>query len=404
LRKIRMENPIVEMDGDEMARVVWKWIKEELIEPFVELKTEYYDLSIKSRDETGDGVTLEAARALERVKVGVKCPTITPNEERKREYGLKSDLKSPNATLRARLRVTIFRTPYAVSRVKPLVRGWRKPIVVARHGVGDIYDAVELDVPPGGSLALTLDDHRWELAAEGRRVAVLYSIDEEEIASFARAVFAYALERGMDVWFSAKDTILKRHDGLYKKTFDAVFEEFRGEFEKRGLSYNYFLIDDAYSRALRSEGGFVWALKNYDGDVASDFVITAFSGSIALSVSEAYSPEGVYYAEASHGTVQRHYYRYLAGETPYTNPSGLMLAWAKSLERRALVDKNEDLLRFARALSDSVRHVIDVLGCGTPDIAKLPDPPLKAVSTLEFISLAKSYIQSQLSAEKSSKS
>lgn len=398
MRKIPMGNPIVEMNGDEMARVIWGWIKEELLNPYLELNTVYIDLGIRSRDESDDEVTLRAVDALQRYKVGVKCPTITPNRERMKEYQLRRLLPSPNATIRSRLRGTIFRAPITVDRIRPAVRGWSRPIVIARHGVGDIYEAVELEQSPGDHLAIYVNGApAKEIKADERSVGVFYSLTERSVIDFARAVFGYALERGMDVWLSAKDTILKKYDGLYKEVFDRVYEsEFRRKFERRGISYHYYLIDDAYARAVRSAGGFVWALKNYDGDVASDFVMASFSGSLALSTSELYSPDGVYYSEASHGTVQKHYYRYLRGETPYTNPVGLILAWAKALGRRGAIDGNHELLAFSEALMASVKEVIDQGGYGTPDIANLADPPLRVVSTAEFIRMVKERLEPKL--------
>lgn len=391
VKKIAMNSPIVEMNGDEMARVMWYWIKKELLEPFVELYTIYIDLGLKKRDETNDEVTRQAVEALRKYKVGVKCPTITPNKDRMIEYGLKNLLPSPNATLRSSLRGTIFRTPFVVSRIKPLVKNWQKPIVIARHGVGDIYEAKEIEANAGDRLSVFLNEKDiHNNVFDNRSVVVMYSISEESIVDFARSVFSYALENKLDVWFSAKDTISKKYDGLYKEVFERVFnEEYKEKFYEAGLSYNYFLIDDAYARVVRSNGGFVWALKNYDGDVASDFVLSSFSGSIALSVSELYSPDGIYYSEASHGTVQKHYYKYLKGETPYTNPISLILAWAKALERRALIDDNNELLLFSRAIPMAISEIINVDGYGTPDIAGLAEPPLEVVSTLDFIRLVK---------------
>ena len=398
MRKITMSAPIVEMDGDEMARVMWGWIKKELLEPFIELYTVYIDLGLKKRDETNDEVTYQAVDALRKYKIGVKCPTITPNKDRMIEYGLRNLLPSPNATLRSRLRGTIFRTPFIVSRIKPLVKNWQKPIVIARHGVGDIYEAIEVEVHSGNKLSVFLGEERiYNKVFESRSAVIMYSISEASIVDFARSVFSYALENGFDVWFSAKDTISKKYDGLYKEIFERVFnDEFKEKFKEKGLSYSYFLIDDAYARVVRSIGGFVWALKNYDGDVASDFVLSSFSGSIALSISELYSPDGVYYSEASHGTIQKHYYRYLRGETPHTNPVGLILAWAKALEKRAILDANNELLLFSRAIPEAIAEVIDVDGYGTPDIAKIADPPLTVVSTLDFIRLVRRKIEKKL--------
>lgn len=391
VKKVYMKNPIVEMNGDEMARVIWDWIKNELIEPFVELNTVYVDLSIQSRNETDDDVTLQAVEALRKHKIGVKCPTITPNAERMREYGLRRLFPSPNATIRNRLRATIFRAPFIVRRLTPYVRTWSNPIVIARHGVGDIYDSIEIQAEERSKITISKGDAvEGEILFHDNGVFIGYHITRRSIEDFAVSVFRYALENKMDVWFSAKDTIAKKYDGLYKETFERIFNErFKGEFERLGLSYNYYLIDDAFARLIKSKGGFVWALKNYDGDIASDLVLSAFSGSLAMSISELYSPDGIYYAEASHGTVQKHYYRFLRGETPYTNPIGLIIAWSKALEKRAVADGNYELMSFSQLLISSILEAIDKDGYGTPDIAYSASPPLSVISTVEFIRLIK---------------
>lgn len=397
--KVPMKNPIVEMDGDEMAHVIWYWIKKELLEPYIELKTVYIDLSIQKRNETDDKVTYEAVKALRIHEVGAKCPTITPNVDRMKEFNLKRLFPSPNATIRNELRATIFRTPFIVQSITPYVRTWIKPIVIARYGVGDIYNSIEIELDKDQNLMIYSDSVlRKELPIKDKGVFIGYYISKKSIEEFATSVFNYALENKMNVWFSAKDTIAKKYDGLYKETFDEIYNnKFKEKFEQLGLSYNYYLIDDAYSRAVRSKGGFVWALKNYDGDVASDFVLSAFGGSIAMSVSEVYSPEGIYYSEASHGTVQRHYYSYLRGETPYTNPVGLILTWAKALERRGIIDNNPALSQFANLLIKSVSAVIDEDGFGTPDIAAASSSHLNVVSTLEFIRLVKRKLETYIS-------
>ncbi|MEM0027688.1 MAG: NADP-dependent isocitrate dehydrogenase [Ignisphaera sp.] len=393
MRKISMDKPIVEIDGDEMARVMWHWVKEKLIEPYIDLKTEYYDLHIKVRDETNDEITIRAAEAIKRLGVGVKCATITPNVERVKEYNLKREWRSPNATIREILDGTLFRAPIIVSNIKPAVRFWTKPIVVARHAFGDIYSGTGLRVDEPGEAYIVYR------GASGREYKVkigslpsagviqaYYNLDKS-IYSFARAVFKYATMFNLDVWFATKETISKVYDARFKEIFQEVYEkEFKDEFSKRGLKYEYYLIDDAYSRAMRSEGGFVWATKNYDGDVISDMVASAYSGSLAMMTSELLSPEGYYMAEAAHGTVQRHYYRYLKGEKTSTNPTAIIFAWSRGLRRRGELDNNSELVRFSELLEKAVIKTIEVDRVMTQDIAKVSEPPLNFVaSTEEFI-------------------
>ena len=387
--KITMK-PIAELDGDEMTRVLWKQIKEELLQPFVELNTEYYDLGLPHRDETGDRVTLEAAEAIRRLRVGVKCATITPNAQRMEEYKLHSLWKSPNATIRAALDGTVFRTPILTKRVKPYVRGWVKPITIARHAYGDIYKAVEMKVPGPGTAELLFRGEQGEERQEIFRFTgpgILQGLHnrDDSIESFARACFGYALGRGEDLWFSAKDTISKTYDGTFRAIFQRIYEEeYRAAFEEKGISYFYTLIDDAVARVIRSEGGFVWATKNYDGDVMSDMISTAF-GSLAMMTSVLVSPEGNYEFEAAHGTVTRHYYRYLRGEKTSTNPVATIFAWSGALAKRGELDGNGALSAFAARLEQAVLDTIEA-GIMTGDLAALcPGDDVKSVDTEGFL-------------------
>ncbi|MEM0317640.1 MAG: NADP-dependent isocitrate dehydrogenase [Candidatus Nezhaarchaeales archaeon] len=403
MERITMINPIVEMDGDEMARVMWRWVKERLIEPYVELKVEYYDLHLKVRDETNDEVTVRAAEAIKRWGVGVKCATITPNAERVREYNLKKEWRSPNATIREILDGTIFRAPIMVKNIAPAVRFWRKPIVVARHAFGDIYSGVGIRFEEAGEAEVVFRSSSGkELRAKlpkltGPGVLQAYYNLDKSIESFARSSFKYALINNLDVWFAAKETISKVYDARFKEVFHEVYErEFKEEFEKRGLKYEYYLIDDAYSRAMRSEGGFVWATKNYDGDVLSDMIASAFSGSLAMMTSELMSPEGHYMSEAAHGTVQRHYYRYLKGEKTSTNPTAIIFAWSKALRRRGEVDGLRDLITFAEALEAATKLTIED-GMVTQDLARVCEGPVKAIlTTEEFIEAVRSKLNALL--------
>ena len=374
--KIQMK-PIAELDGDEMTRVLWRQIKETLLLPFVDLNTEYYDLSLPHRDETGDQVTVEAAEAIRRLHVGVKCATITPNAQRMEEYKLHSLWKSPNATIRAALDGTVFRTPILTSRIRPYVRTWEKPITIARHAYGDVYKAVEMKVPGPGKAELVFSGEGGEQRQEifsfkGSGVLQAMHNRDDSIESFARACFAYALGRGEDLWFSAKDTISKVYDGDFREIFQRIYEtEYRAAFEEKGISYFYTLIDDAVARVIRSEGGFVWATKNYDGDVMSDMISTAF-GSLAMMTSVLVSPEGNYEYEAAHGTVTRHYYRYLKGEKTSTNPVATIFAWSGALRKRGEKDGNEALTAFADRLEKAVLDTIES-GTMTTDLAAICD-------------------------------
>ncbi|MCS7139533.1 MAG: NADP-dependent isocitrate dehydrogenase [Candidatus Nezhaarchaeota archaeon] len=404
MKKISMLNPIVEIDGDEMTRVMWHWVKERLIEPYVELKVEYYDLGIKVRDETNDEVTIRAAEAIKRWGVGAKCATITPNAERVKEYNLKKEWRSPNATIREILDGTIFRAPILVKNITPAVRFWSKPIVVARHAFGDIYSGVGLKFDEPGEVELV---YRSKSGKEvklklpklvGSGVLQAYYNLDKSIESFARSVFKYALLNSLDVWFAAKETISKVYDARFKEIFYKVYEgEFKEGFERRGLKYEYYLIDDAYSRAMRSEGGFVWATKNYDGDVISDMVASAFSGSLALMTSELMSPEGYYMSEAAHGTVQRHYYRYLKGEKTSTNPTAIIFTWSRALRRRGELDGISDLVKFAETLEEATKFTIED-GMVTQDVARVCEGPVKAVLTTEdFIDAVKRNLEKLIS-------
>jgi isocitrate dehydrogenase len=404
MKRIAMVKPLVEIDGDEMARVMWHWVKEKLIEPYVELKVEYYDLNLRVRDKTNDEVTIRAAEAIKKWGVGAKCATITPNAERVKEYNLKREWRSPNATIREILDGTIFRAPIIVKNVVPAVRFWKKPIVVARHAFGDIYSGIGIRFDePGEAEVLFRSVTGKELRAKLPKLAgpgvlqAYYNLDRS-IESFARSVFRYALINSLDVWFSAKETISKVYDARFKEIFQDVYEgEFKEEFERRGLKYEYYLIDDAYSRAMRSEGGFVWATKNYDGDVLSDMVASAFSGSLAMMTSELMSPEGHYMSEAAHGTVQRHYYRYLKGEKTSTNPTAIIFAWSRALRRRGELDGLGNLVGFADALEKATKLAIEE-GYVTQDVARVCEGPVRAIlTTEEFIEAVKTRLEKIIS-------
>ena len=375
MKKIQMTTPLVEMDGDEMTRVLWKQIKDELLLPFIDLKTEYYDLGLPERDRTCDQVTHDAAKAIQKYGVGVKCATITPNAQRMTEYQLHEMWKSPNGTIRAILDGTVFRTPILVEGIRPVVKTWKKPITIARHAYGDVYKATELRVPEGKAELVFTDKDGNVTRKEiydfecGGVVTGQYNKDTS-IASFARSCFNYALSTGQDLWFSSKDTIAKIYDGTIKQIFADIYEaEYKEKFEQAGITYFYTLIDDAVARVIRSEGGFIWACKNYDGDVMSDMVSTAF-GSLAMMTSVLVSPDGKYEYEAAHGTVTRHYYRYLAGEKPSTNPMATIFAWTGALKKRGELDGNAELTAFAEKLEKVCIFVIE-RGTMTKDLAAL---------------------------------
>ena len=380
MKKISMPNPIAELDGDEMTRIIWAMIKDELIKPFLELNTEYYDLSIQNRENTKDQVTVEAAEAIKRLKVGVKCATITPNLQRQQEYHLTKLWRSPNATIRAALDGTVFRAPILISKVKPVVSCWKKPITIARHAYGDIYRAVEYRVEcPGKAELLFTDENGRELSRQtifdfkGPGVLQAMHNRDDSILSFARCCFSYALDVKQDVWFSTKDTISKDYDQTFKLLFQKVFdEEYSEAFEQAGLRYRYALIDDVAAKVIRSEGGIIWACKNYDGDVMSD-LIAAASGSLPMMTSVLVSPDGCFEYEAAHGTVVDHYQRHLKGEKVSTNPLATIAAWAGALKKRGELDGNAALIGFAEKLGRAGIEVFEE-GYLSEDLAALCDP------------------------------
>ena len=380
MKKISMPNPIAELDGDEMTRIIWAMIKDELIKPFVELNTEYYDLSIQNRENTKDQVTVEAAEAIKRLKVGVKCATITPNLQRQQEYHLTKLWRSPNATIRAALDGTVFRAPILISKVKPVVSCWKRPITIARHAYGDIYRAVEYRVEcPGKAELLFTDENGRELSRQtifdfkGPGVLQAMHNRDDSILSFARCCFSYALDVKQDVWFSTKDTISKDYDQTFKLLFQKVFdEEYSEAFEQAGLRYRYALIDDVAAKVIRSEGGIIWACKNYDGDVMSD-LIAAASGSLPMMTSVLVSPNGCFEYEAAHGTVVDHYQRHLKGEKVSTNPLATIAAWEGALKKRGELDGNTELVSFAEKLGRAGIEVFEE-GYLSEDLAALCDP------------------------------
>ncbi|MDR1262784.1 MAG: NADP-dependent isocitrate dehydrogenase [Oscillospiraceae bacterium] len=392
--RIVMRRPIVEMDGDEMTRILWRKIKDTLLYPFIALNTEYFDLGLPERDRTGDAVTHNAADAVKRLGVGVKCATITPNAQRVEEYNLQQMWPSPNATLRALLDGTVFRAPITVRNIIPSVRTWRKPIIIARHAYGDIYKSVEMRAPGAGVAELSFTDpegnktvlpiHRFE----GAGILQAVHNTDASIEAFARSCFRFALSSGQDLWFAAKDTISKRYDHHFKDTFERIFEvEFKGAFETAGINYYYMLIDDAVARVVRSEGGFIWACKNYDGDVMSDMVSAAF-GSLAMMTSVLVSPNGQFEYEAAHGTVTRHYRKHLAGETTSTNPIATIFAWTGALRKSGEMDGGAALVDFANRLE---RACVDTVESGqaTRDLQPLSASPMEVLSTDEFLTAIK---------------
>ena len=404
MKKISIPNPIAELDGDEMTRIIWAMIKDELIKPFVELNTEYYDLSIQNRENTKDQVTVEAAEAIKRLKVGVKCATITPNLQRQQEYHLTKLWRSPNATIRAALDGTVFRAPILISKVKPVVSCWKRPITIARHAYGDIYRAVEYRVEsPGKAELLFTDENGRELSRQtifdfkGPGVLQAMHNRDDSILSFARCCFSYALDVKQDVWFSTKDTISKDYDQTFKLLFQKVFdEEYREAFEQAGLRYRYALIDDVAAKVIRSEGGIIWACKNYDGDVMSD-LIAAASGSLPMMTSVLVSPDGCFEYEAAHGTVVDHYRRHLKGEKVSTNPLATIAAWAGALKKRGELDGNTELVSFAEKLGRAGIEVFEE-GYLSEDLAALCDPAeLKEMPENErLMSLIREKLESML--------
>ncbi len=386
-----MKTPLVEMDGDEMTRIIWKMIKDILLTPYIDLNTEYYDLGLANRNATGDKVTFDSAYATKKYGVAVKCATITPNAERVKEYNLKEMWKSPNGTIRAILDGTVFRTPLLVNGITPYISNWKKPITIARHAYGDVYRNVELSVPAGAKaeLVVTKADGTEERALihDFKTAGIIqgqHNIDQS-IASFAKACFNYALDRKQDLWFSSKDTISKKYDHRFKDIFQEIYnEQYKDAFEKAGITYFYTLIDDAVARVIRSEGGYIWACKNYDGDVMSDMVATAF-GSLAMMTSVLVSPDGVYEYEAAHGTVQRHYYKHLKGEKTSTNSMATLFAWTGALKKRGELDNTPDVVLFAEKLEKASLQTIED-GIMTGDLASLSTlPNKKSVDTETFL-------------------
>lgn len=395
MNKIKMITPLVEMDGDEMTRVLWQMIKDKLLLPFIDLKTEYYDLGLLNRNATKDQVTIDAANATKRLGVAVKCATITPNQQRMEEYPELTEMwKSPNGTIRAILDGTVFRTPIMVAPLRPIVKNWKRPITIARHAYGDVYCAVEMVTNEPGTATLTFvadSGKQKKLAVQrvgGPAVFQAMHNNQQSIRNFAESCFQYAIEQKRDIWFATKDTISKIYDGEFKQIFQEIYEQkYSEEFEKLGIHYLYTLIDDAVARVMRSEGGFIWACKNYDGDVMSDMVSTAF-GSLAMMTSVLVAPDGAMEYEAAHGTVTRHYYKYLKGEKPSTNPVATIFAWTGALKRRGELDGILELTKFGKELESAC---IEAIECGimTKDIAALAEDSFAgkicSVSSEEFL-------------------
>ena len=401
MAKIKMTTPIVELDGDEMTRVLWQWIKELLIEPYIDLKSEYYDLGLENRDKTDDRVTVESAEAIKKYGVGVKCATITPNAQRVEEYNLKQMWKSPNGTVRAILDGTVFREPIVVKGIKPVVSNWEKPIIIARHAYGDVYKNVEFRVEEGEKAELVIS------SKNGEKRQTVFSFDtsagvvqgqhntDKSILSFARSCFEYALDKKQDLWFSTKDTISKIYDHRFKDIFAETFEnEYKDKFEKAGIEYFYTLIDDAVARVIRSKGGYIWACKNYDGDVMSDMLATAF-GSLAMMTSVLVSPDGKYEYEAAHGTVTRHYYKYRAGEETSTNPVATIFAWTGALRKRGSLDNIDALVKYADNMEKATIETIES-GIMTKDLFALSElENKKCVNSREFLTAIKNNYDKQ---------
>ena len=398
MEKIKMTTPIVEMDGDEMTRILWKMIKDELILPFVDLKTEYYDLGLPNRDKTNDQVTIDSAEATKKYGVAVKCATITPNAQRMDEYHLHKMWKSPNGTIRSILDGTVFRAPITIPSIKPVVKNWEKPITIARHAYGDVYKSVEIKAEEAGIAKLVFEGKSGK-----KEEIVIHEFDgpgvtqgmhntDKSIASFAHSCFKFAIDTKQNLWFATKDTISKKYDARFRKIFEDIYEEqYKAEFERLGIEYFYTLIDDAVARVIRSKGGFIWACKNYDGDVMSDMLSTAF-GSLAMMTSVLVSPDGNYEYEAAHGTVTRHYYRYLKGEETSTNPMATIFAWSGALRKRGELDNNDALVDFANRLEAACFKTLGE-GIVTKDLVNLMEGvEAKAVTSAEFIKAIKERI------------
>lgn len=399
--KIQMTTPLVEMDGDEMTRILWKMIKDELILPFVDLKTIYFDLGLPKRDETADKITVEAAEATKQYGVAVKCATITPNLKRMDEYKLHEMWKSPNGTIRSILDGTVFRTPITIPSIKPVVKNWEKPITIARHAYGDVYKSVEIRAQEPGVAKLVFDgengQHEEVVVHNFKGAGVLQGMHntDKSIRSFAHSCFKFALDTNQDVWFSTKDTISKKYDAQFKAIFEEVFKEYEDKFKEKGLTYFYTLIDDAVARVIRSKGGYIWACKNYDGDVMSDMVSTAF-GSLAMMTSVLVSPDGKYEFEAAHGTVTRHYYKYLQGEETSTNPIATIFAWTGALRKRGEMDKIAALGDFADKLEAACLDTLND-GIATKDLVNLMEGiEAKAVNSKEFIAAIRERLEKKL--------
>ena len=400
--KIKMTTPLVEMDGDEMTRILWKMIKDELLLPFIDLKTEYYDLGLEYRDQTNDQVTIDSAMATKKYGVAVKCATITPNAARVKEYNLKEMWKSPNGTIRAILDGTVFRAPIVVKGIEPTVRTWKKPITIARHAYGDVYKATEMKIPAAGKAELVYTNEAGEEKRE-----LIHQFDGPgiiqgqhnicaSIESFAKACFNYALDTHQDLWFATKDTISKKYDHTFKDIFQEIFDaEYKEKFDAAGIEYFYTLIDDAVARVIRSEGGYIWACKNYDGDVMSDMVATAF-GSLAMMTSVLVAPDGTYEYEAAHGTVQRHYYKYLKGEETSTNSVATIFAWTGALRKRGELDNIPELMAFADKLEKATIDTIEN-GTMTKDLALITTmKDVTVANSEEFIKAIRKTLEAAL--------
>ena len=404
MKRIAMTTPLVEMDGDEMTRVLWQMIKDELLLPFVDLKTEYYDLGLPEREKTKDQVTFDSAYATQKYGVAVKCATITPNKQRVEEYNLSQMWKSPNGTIRAILDGTVFRAPILIDSIRPAVRNWKKPITIARHAYGDIYKATEYRVPTEGKAELVFTDKDGgetfrETVYDFECPGVLQSQynKDSSIRSFAHSCFQYAIDTKQDLWFSTKDTISKQYDQTFKLIFQEIYEaDYKEKFEELGIEYFYTLIDDAVARVIRSKGGFIWACKNYDGDVMSDMVSTAF-GSLAMMTSVLVAPDGTTEYEAAHGTVTRHYYRYLKGETTSTNPMATIFAWSGALRKRGQLDGLDDLVDFADKLEAACLQTLND-GIMTKDLVGLvvPGTQVTSVNSLEFLKAIRERLEKAL--------
>jgi isocitrate dehydrogenase len=391
-RKIKMRTPLVDIDGDEMAHIIWHLVKEKLLSPYIALKTDYYDLSLKQRDDTNDEITLRAAEAIKKYRVGVKCATITPNKSRVKQYSLKKQWKSPNNTIREVLDGTIFREPIVLKNIEPAVRFWKKPIIIGRHAYGDVYENVEYRIDDPIFASLLLKNHKnngktilIKKFEEAGVIQAIYNLDSS-IKNFAKSCFKYALNRKIDLWFAAKDTISKVYDSNFKEIFNQIYEEeYKDKFTKKGINYFYTLIDDAISRVVRSEGGFLWACKNYDGDVMSDFLAAVY-GSLATMTSVLISPNGYFLYEAAHGTVKKHYNKYLNGEETSTNSLAIIFAWADALGKKGEVDEIPKLIEFSKKLKEATKKTIEEDGIMTRDLVKISrSPPTKAANTEEFI-------------------